>query len=296
MHKEIDFENAIEQDLLTLGGYTKGLTAADYDLERALFPQDILGFVQATQENFWKRMVALNKDKAGEVLLDSLVKELDSKGMLAVLREGFKCFGKTVRLAYFAPNTRMDPKAATRYAANRLSLIRQVKTKSGAILDGVIAVNGLPVATLELKNPLSATKWNVWNAIHQYRFERDPNEKLFVFKRRCLVHFAVDTELVYMTTQLEGKDTYFLPFNLGHQQGAGNPPVEGDGRTRYLWRDVLARDSLLDILARFVHLELKEKTIATDKGPKRIRTERMIFPRYHQLDACLLYTSDAADE
>jgi type I restriction enzyme R subunit len=285
MHREIDFENAIEQDLLTLSGYAKGLTPVDYDAERALFPKDILGFVQATQEHFWKRMVALNKDKAGEVLLDSLVKELDSKGMLAVLREGFKCFGKTVRLAYFAPNTRMDPKAATRYAANRLSLIRQVNTKSGAIVDGVIAVNGLPVASLELKNPLSATRWNVWNAIRQYRFERDPQEKLFAFKRRCLVHFAVDTELVYMTTQLEGKDTYFLPFNRGHQHGAGNPPVEGDVRTRYLWREVLARDSLLDILARFVHLEVKEKTMTTDKGPKRIRTERMIFPRYHQLDA-----------
>jgi type I restriction enzyme R subunit len=285
MHKEIDFENGIEQDLLSLGGYVQGLTAKDYDAERALFPKDILGFVQATQAKIWERLEALNQGKAGDVLLDCLAKELDGKGALAVLREGFKCFGKTVRLAYFAPNTQMDPQAAGRYAANRLAFVRQVKIQGGAILDGVVAVNGLPVATLELKNPLSATGWNVQDAIRQYRFERDPNERLFAFKRRCLVHFAVDTEAVFMTTRLEGKDTQFLPFNRGHNHGAGNPPVAGEVRTAYLWREVLARDSLLDILARFVHLEVKETTVATDKGIKRLTKETMIFPRYHQLDA-----------
>lgn len=113
--------------------------------------------------------------------------------------------------------------------------MRKVNTKSGAVPDVVLAVNGLPVATLELKNPMSATRWNVENAKYQYRFERDPKELLFAFKQRCLVHFAVDTELVFMTTKLEGKDTFFLPFNLGHDFGAGNPHVMneegGDVRT-----------------------------------------------------------------
>lgn len=124
------------------------------------------------------------------MLLDSLVKELAAKGALAILREGFKCVGKTVRLAYFAPNTGLDPASTERYDDNRLTIVRQVNTKSGAIPDVVLAVNGLPVATLELKNPMSATRWNVENAKHQYRFERDPKELLFAFKQRCLVHFA----------------------------------------------------------------------------------------------------------
>lgn len=283
MHKEIDFEKGIEQDLLSLGGYVQGLTAKDYDKERAMFPKDILDFVQTTQAKTWERLEKLNKDKAGEALLDCLFKELESKGLLAVLREGFKCFGKTVRLAYFAPNTQMNPQAADRYGKNRVALVWQVETLSGAVVDGVV-VNGLPAASLELKNPMSATGWTVQDAIRQYRFERDPHERLFAFKQRCLVHFAVDTEAAYMTTRLEGKDTQFLPFNRGFMQGAGNPPIEGDVRTAYLWLDVLARDSLLDILARFVHLERKEITVATDKGLKRLIKETMIFPRYHQLD------------
>jgi type I restriction enzyme R subunit len=127
------------------------------------------------------------------MLLDSLVKELASKGALAVLRGGFKCVGKTVRLAYFAPNIGLNPSATKRYGDNRLTIARQIKTQSGAIPDVVLALNGLPFSTLELKNPMSATRWNVENAKYQYRFERDPKELLFAFKQRCLVHFAVDT-------------------------------------------------------------------------------------------------------
>lgn len=284
MHKEIDFENDIEHALITSGGYEKG-DPNTYDPEAALFPADIVAFVQKTQPKIWTRLTGLDAAKAPVMLLDSLVKELAAKGALAILRGGFKCVGKTVRLAYFAPNTGLDPASTERYADNRLTIVRQVNTKSGAIPDVVLAVNGLPVATLELKNPMSATRWNVENAKYQYRFERDPKELLFAFKQRCLVHFAVDTELVFMTTKLEGKDTFFLPFNLGHDQGAGNPPAVGDVRTSYLWHKVLTRDSLMDILARFIHLDVEEKTVVTEKGIKRHRKESMIFPRYHQLDA-----------
>lgn len=157
----------------------------------------------------------------------------------------------------------------------------------------VLALNGLPVLTIELKNTMSATRWNVEHAKQQYRFERDPKELLFAFKQRCLVHFAVDTELAYMTTKLEGKETHFLPFNVGHNFGAGNPPIEGNVRTGYLWHEVLKRDSLMDILARFMHLDIEEKTIATEKGLKQHRKETMIFPRYHQLNAVRKLTSHA---
>ncbi len=282
MHRELNFEDAIEAALITEGGYTKG-NPADYDRDRALFPKDILAFVQQTQPKFWERFAQMNQGKAEEILLDSLVKELQSKGMLTILRSGFKCFGKTVRLAYFAPNTGMNPDAFTRYTQNRLTLIRQVNTASGAIPDIILAVNGLPIVSLELKNPM--TGQTIENAKHQYRYDRDPKELLFTFKQRCLVFFGVDTEEVTMTTKLDGKDTFFLPFNQGHNYGKGNPPVEDDYRTAYLWREVLTKDSLLDILARFLHLQIDEKTISTEKGLKHIRKEALIFPRYHQLDA-----------
>ena len=292
MHKEIDFENAIEHMLITSGGYHKG-DAKGYDPERALFPDDIIGFIKQTQPKFWERITQLDAAKASTMLIDSLTKELHAKGALSILREGFKCVGKTVRLAFFSPNTGLDPAAAQRFGQNRLTIVRQVKTKTCAIPDIVLAVNGLPVATLELKNPMSATRWTVENAKYQYRFERDPKDPLFAFKERCLVHFAVDTELVYMTTKLEGKDTFFLPFNLGENQGAGNPLAYGDVRTSYLWRQVLTRDSLMDILARFIHLDVEEKSVVTHKGIKRIRKEKMIFPRYHQLAAVRKLTDHA---
>lgn len=249
--------------------------------------------MQKTQPKVWARLTQLDAGKAASLLLDSLVKELAAKGSLAVLREGFKCVGKTVRLVYFAPNTGLDPSASERYGENRLTVVRQVKIHTGAIPDVVLAVNGLPVATMELKNPMSATHWNVENAKYQYRFERDPKDLLFAFKQRCLVPFAVDTELVFMTTKLEGKNTLFLPFNLGDKHGAGNPPVAGDVRTAYLWNTVLTRDSLVDILARFIHLAVEEKTVVTDKGIKRHRKESLIFPRYHQLDAVRALTAHA---
>lgn len=292
MHKEIDFENDIEQALTSSGGYSKG-DAHGYDADMALFPEEVISFVQKTQPKIWARLTALDANNAQAMLLDSLVKELAAKGALAVLREGFKCVGKTVRVAYFAPNTGLDPASTERYADNRLTIIRQVKTQSGAIPDVVLAVNGLPVVTMELKNPMSATGWNVEHAKQQYRFERDPQELLFAFKQRCLVHFAVDTELVFMTTKLERKDTFFLPFNKGNNKAAGNPEVKGDVRTNYLWNDVLTRDSLMDILARFIHLDVEEKTVVTEKGLKRHRRETMIFPRYHQLDAVRALTDHA---
>lgn len=292
MHREIDFENDIEHALINGGGYQQG-DPHTYDPQTALFPADVVAFVQQTQPKIWARLIQLDAAKAPAMLLDSLVKELAAKGALAILREGFKCVGKTVRLAYFAPNTGLDPASRERYGDNRLTITRQVHTQSGAIPDVVLAVNGLPVATLELKNPMSATHWNVEHAKHQYRFERDPKELLFAFKQRCLVHFALDTELVFMTTKLEGKETLFLPFNLGHNYGAGNPPRVDDVRTAYLWHNVLMRDSLLDILARFIHLDVEEKIVVTDKGIKRHRKETLIFPRYHQLDAVRALTSHA---
>ena len=196
-------------------------------------------------------------------------------------------------MAYLQPNTRMNPKAAENYAKNRLTITRQVaftsvmKKADGknrrCIIDVTFAVNGIPVITAELKNPLTGQR--AAHAIHQYENDRDGRDLLFAFKKRALVHFAVDPDEIWMTTRLKGRETHFLPFNRGNNHGAGNPPVEGNWKTHYLWDEVLQVDSLLEILQRFMHLEVKEKQVKTDKGVRTVRKETMIFPRYHQLDA-----------
>ena len=291
-HTECDFETAIEAGLTSSAGYETRNPSA-YDEALAFFPDDVSGFLKDSQPAKWQALEALLGPKAAATLLDSLWKELELKGTLHVLRHGFKCFGKTFRMAYFQPNTRMNPKAAENYAKNRLTITRQVaftsvmKKADGknrrCIIDVTFAVNGIPVITAELKNPLTGQR--AAHAIHQYENDRDGRDLLFAFKKRALVHFAVDPDEIWMTTQLKGRETHFLPFNRGNNHGAGNPPVEGNWKTHYLWDEVLQVDSLLEILQRFMHLEVKEKQVKTDKGVRTVRKETMIFPRYHQLDA-----------
>ncbi|MFI9653288.1 type I restriction endonuclease [Guyparkeria sp. GHLCS8-2] len=296
-HTEIRFEEAVEESLINKGGYLKG-KASDFEASFALFPEEVLAFIEASQPTRWRSLVNLHGEKAGDVLVGSLVKELASKNALHVLRHGFKCFGKTFRLAYFAPNTGMNPQAAEAYAHNRLRVTRQVhfsERNSQKSLDMVLSVNGLPVVTLELKNPM--TGQTVDHAMRQYKRDRDPTESVFRFKERALVHFAVDPDQVFMTTRLSGEKTRFLPFNRGHSFGAGNPPaLDGGYRTAYLWEQVLTPDSLMDILARFLHLEVSETKVATKRGVKRHRKEALIFPRYHQLDAVRKLVASARDK
>ncbi|VFR89321.1 Type I restriction-modification system, restriction subunit R [plant metagenome] len=291
-HTEHDFEAAIEAGLVGIGGYAK-LSPDAYDESLALFPQDVTSFLQDSQPTKWAQLEALLGAKTETTVLDSLARELEIKGTLHVLRHGFKCYGKTFRLAYFCPNSGMNPEAAALYAANRLTITRQVaftsvmKNAEGknrrCIIDVTLSLNGLPIATVELKNPLTGQR--AADAVRQYCDARDERDLLFAFKKRALVHFAVDPDEVWMTTRLKGKETVFLPFNRGHNHGAGNPPVEGNWKTHYLWDEVLQADSLLDILQRFMHLEVKERQVKTDKGARTIRKETMVFPRYHQLDA-----------
>ena len=291
-HSEHAFETAIEIGLLASGGYQKR-TPSDYDEALALFPADVIGFIQDSQSARWQQLASLLGARTEAIVLDALTKELEIKGALHVLRHGFKCYGKTLRLAYFRPNSGMNPEAAAKYAHNRLTITRQVaftsvlKRPDGkprrCIIDVTLAVNGLPVVTVELKNPLTGQRAR--DAIHQYQHDRDERDLLFAFKQRALVHFAVDPDEAWMSTRLKGRETVFLPFNRGDQHGAGNPPVQGNWKTHYLWDEVLADDSLLDILQRFMHLEVKERQIKTDKGVRSVRKETMIFPRYHQLDA-----------
>lgn len=301
-HTERDFETAIEAGLIGAGGYAKRSPAA-YDEALALFPEDVTGFLKDSQATKWGQLEALLGGKTEATVLDSLSKELDIKGTLHVLRHGFKCYGKTFRLAYFRPNSSMNPEAAASYAANRLTIARQVAFNSvikkadgknrRCVIDVTLSLNGLPVATAELKNPLTGQR--AADAVHQYCDARDERDLLFAFKKRALVHFAVDPDEVWMTTRLKGKETVFLPFNRGNNHGAGNPPAEGNWKTHYLWDEVLQADSLIDILQRFMHLEVKERQVRTDKGVRTIRKETMVFPRYHQLDAVRKLVSHARE-
>ena len=281
-HGESSFESVIEAHLLDHG--CVDADKADYDSAFALFPATALAFIRDTQPKEWAKLEALHGASTSITVLKDLAQWLDTYGTLAVLRNGFKCFGRTLRMAFFRPAHGMNPELAARYAANRVGVTRQLRysKRNTNELDLVLSVNGIPVLTAELKNPMTGQTY--LHAIAQYQADRDHREPLFEFKRRALVHFAVDTEQVFMTTRLAGSATHFLPFNKGLEGGAGNPPdPQGRGyRTAYLWEEVWQRDSLLDILGRFMHLQVEERR---GEDGRKVKKETMVFPRYHQLQA-----------
>ena len=281
-HTEAAFETVAETYLLAHG--YQPITAA-YDAERAIFPDEVIHFIQATQPKEWARLESLLGDKTAAQVLTDLCKWMDQYGALHTLRHGFKCYGRTLRIAYFKAAHGLNPDLENKYAANRFGPVRQLHYSTRhpkRSLDMTLVLNGIPLATIELKNPL--TGQTVENARIQYQTDRDPREPIFEFKRRTLVHFAVDTEEVWMTTRLAQKATHFLPFNQGHEGGSGNPAdsQRRTYRTAYLWEEILERHSFLDLLARFLHLQIEEKR--DDEG-RKFKKETMIFPRYHQLQA-----------
>jgi type I restriction enzyme, R subunit len=290
---ESAFETAIEDSLLA-NGYTS-VARDSYDKQRAIFPAVTLEFIRDTQPQTWARLEALHGDKTAELVLLDLCNWMDTHGSLSTLRHGFKCHGRLLRIAFFKAAHGLNPDLETRYAQNVLGVTRQLfySPKSNKSLDVVLSVNGVPIVTLELKNPLTGQA--VDDAVRQYRFDRDPRERLLEFKKRTLVHFAVDTDSVQMTTRLAEESTQFLPFNKGVLSGAGNPPDAAGRsyRTAYLWEEVLSRDSLLDLLAQFLHLQNPESFTAQGK---KLKKETMVFPRYHQLQAVRNLVASAVSE
>ncbi len=275
------FEEHIYTHLLEHGGYVSR-KPADYDLDLALIKSDMLGYIQDTQPKTWDKQTAIHGDKLEEVLLKAFDKAAAKWGSLHLLRRGFKFYGSTVRLATFRPAHGLNPQVEADYQANRLAVVRQLRfdpKKPLLELDLAFFLNGVPIATVELKNAMTSQKAK--QAMDQYRKDRDPKAPIFQFKRRALVHFAVGSDEAWMTTRLMGSGTFFLPFNLGNGTSAGNPLAPGKHRTHYLWERIWHRDSLLDILARFMHLQVNERS--TPDGKKETK-ETLIFPRYHQLD------------
>jgi type I restriction enzyme, R subunit len=318
-------ERAFQQEIidhLTSHGWLLGNTNA-YDRERGIYPEDVTGYVKETQPDAWEKFSKIHPRDPDEALLKLVTSQLEKVdpnasakdmrryGTLGLLRHPFKDRGIAMRLCQFKPDHDLNPATLAAYEANRLRVVPEliysphasykvegVKGKNWRI-DLVLFVNGIPVATLELK---SEFKQSAGRAVKQYKLDRLPKdpatgkaEPLLTFKRGALVHFAVSQFEVAMCTRLAGTASVFLPFNRGTKEGAAGNDVPEDGShpTSYLWREVLQRDNLLKILGRFVHLQIEEKE---DWQGKKSKKETLIFPRYHQWDLVTLLVDTAADE
>ena len=287
IHTEQTFEEAIELSLLS-EGYEKG-NADSFDRELAIDKPTVLRFLQTSQPKEWKRLSDIHGPIIEEKIIERLCNELDQNGTLHVLRKGITDHGVKFAFAFFKPESGLNPETESLYKQNILQVARQVHyhPKNENSLDLVLSLNGIPVATIELKNEF--TGQNVGNAERQYKFDRESNAPIFKHTKRALVHFAVDSENVLMTTRLMGRDTVFLPFNKGNNKGAGNPLNPNGYKTSYLWEEVLTKDSWLDILGRFIHVE-REPIKGDTQGREKIS---VIFPRYHQLDVVRKLAADA---
>lgn len=282
-HKAKHVESVFESEIVSYLTSTQWIegTSAGYDKDLALYPEDLIGYIKTTQPQAYEKMQKREGAKTDEVLCKHVAKEMDKHGCLHYLRKEIKYIGSKFKLCQFKPELH-NPNTQAKYDANILRVVRQVyySTKNQNSIDIVLFLNGIPIATLEIKTDFTQ---NVQDAITQYKYDRPPKgEPLLQFNKRALVHFAVSNDEVYMTTKLAGAKTFFLPFNKGKTDGsAGNPPNPNGYATSYLWEDVLQKDSLLNILARYIHLEVKE---VEDHQGKKSKKETLIFPRYHQLD------------
>ena len=270
-----------------------------WDKKMALIPEIVIRFIQDTQKELWMEMERLHGGGLAKKLIETLFKERNTKGTIHILRHGFKFYGKTFRMGYFKPAHSLNEETLTLFKKNLLTTTRQVPCHptDNSTVDIVLSMNGLPFATMEVKNPATGQTWK--DAVQQYKKDRNPLAPLFQFQKGAIVHFAVDPNEVHMATRLKGERTFFLPFNRGSnpgeiQCGKGNPPHESGHRTGYFWEDILERESFIDIIGSFVFLETAEETVDDGKGGRMKSTrETMIFPRFHQLDSVrkLIHTS-----
>lgn len=285
---ERQFETNIEAFLISpAGGYTKA-TDAGYvaSSSMALDINTLVEFVKTTQPVMWKRFEKQCNSDPYKKFYKCFEDAVQMDGLLSVMRHGFKHRGMDFKVCYFKPESTLNDVAVKRYKQNVCQCIRQwhYSEQNNNSVDMMLAINGIPVVAIELKNQL--TGQTVDNAKLQWKYDRDPREQAFWLNHRILAYFAVDLYEAWMATELKGASTYFLPFNqgsngAGNDGGAGNPQANGDNYvTSYLWENVLQKDSLLDIIQKFISFEVKTEK----KENKTVTKKRLIFPRYHQLD------------
>lgn len=290
-HLEVHFEDHIFHYLtesLPEGERWLAGDATNYDRERALYPEDVIGWLQESQPDAWQKLVKLNGSNTKNRVLDALVRKLENKGSggaLEVLRRGFGIAGAaTLKMSQSLPEDDRNETVLAQYRAHRLRVVRQVKYNPARewSIDLVFFVNGIPVATWELKSDFTQS---IEDAVKQYKFDRSPKspnggiEPLLSFRRGALVHFAVSTTEAMMCTRLQGESSLFLPFNQGNEGGKGNSPQpEGSDRypVAYLWEETFQRDNLLKLIHRFLIFESKQKE---DANGRRYKQEMMYFPR-----------------
>ncbi len=278
---ERNFEDTIVEGLTGArpGGYDLR-DYADYDRGLCLDTEKVYQFIRATQPKQWERLREFHGEDTRDAFMRRLSGEIGKRGLVDVLRHGIKDRGCTFEMCYFKPASRLNEDLQRLYELNQFSVIRQLRYSTGGeqSLDIVLFLNGMPLFTAELKNRLNAQ--DVEDAVRQYKHNRDPREELFR-QGRCAAHFAVDNERARMATHLQDKDTRFLPFNRGWNGGAGNPPAKTSFPTAYLWEEIWAPSSVLNLVQYFIHDF--EEIVEGDNGRKR-KERRVIFPRFQQLD------------
>ncbi|MDY2663852.1 MAG: type I restriction endonuclease [Bariatricus massiliensis] len=292
--KEKRFEQDIEEYLITSGGYVKGNPSA-FDRKLALDKGAFVSFIKASQPAQWQRYEKIYGADSENKVVERFNREVKMTSLLNVLRHGFTDRGIKFRAVFWKPETSLNTTSQNQYEANIFQCTRQLhySVLNENSIDIVLFMNGIPVVSMELK--CQFTGQDTSNAIQQYKFDRASKDTIFAFKERVLVHFAVDLANVYMTTRLEGDKTYFLPFNQGSNGagrvgGKGNPTNQDGYDTAYLWENVLCKDRLLEIIQKYLHLETKR-----DSKTGEILSERMIFPRYHQLDVVTKLLTDVKE-
>lgn len=299
---ERQFEANIEEYLVSpAGGFTKA-NDTGYDPSMALDIHTLVEFVKTTQPVMWQRFEKQCNSDPYKKFYKCFEDAVQTDGLLSVLRHGFKHRGMDFRVCYFKPESTLNQVAVQHYNQNICQCIRQwhYSAQNRNSVDMMLAVNGIPVIAIELKNQL--TGQSVDNAKLQWKYDRDFREPAFRFNHRVLAFFAVDLYEAWMATELKGSDTYFLPFNQGsngpgNDGGAGNPQAEGDDYvTSYIWKDVLNKDSMMDVIQKFISLEIKkEKKKDANGAEKTVTKKRLVFPRYHQLDVVRKLIADVRE-
>ncbi|KKL11552.1 hypothetical protein LCGC14_2544690, partial [marine sediment metagenome] len=254
----------------------------EYDNILCLIPTEVIEFIKTTQETEYEKLTQQYGADADSKLQKRLSNELSSRGVIDVLRNGIKDRGASFSLIYFEPKSGLNLEHRAKYLQNRFSIVRQLhySKDSEKSIDIVLFINGIPIISIELKNQL--TGQTIKNADRQYRFDRNPKGETLLQFKRLIAHFSIDNDSVHMTTRLKGADTFFLPYNKDIKN-----PVDDEGyRVSYMWQEILNPNSVLDILENFVHIAIETEKKWDEKQGKVVekKEEKLIFPRYHQLD------------